>query len=62
MNYVIYKDENGKLYQMKYGIEKVYLTEKEIKYHEMLERTEKETRGKDRILDPFVGYMLRNKA
>ena len=54
----VYKDEGG-LYKMFLGIQKVYLTEEEIAWQETLERTERETRGQKRMLDPFIGYIER---
>ena len=35
------------------------MTKAEIEREEMIERTDKETKGKNRIFDPFVGYIER---
>lgn len=54
-----YRDNEGRMYKMLLGIEKVYLNEKEVAWQETLERTDKATAGKARMLDPFVGYIAR---
>lgn len=52
-----YRDNEGRMYKMVLGIEKVYLNEKEVAWQETLKRTDKATSGKARILDPFKGYI-----
>lgn len=55
----VYRDNEGRMYKMAHGINKTYLTEKEVAWQETLERTNKATAGKARMLDPFVGYIAR---
>lgn len=55
----VYKDKEGRMYKMAHGIDKVYLTDKEVAWQETLARTNKATTGKARMLDPFVGYIAR---